>query len=210
MHDSQVGEDPTPLHAAPFQLSTVESIRQFIVGLNGSCLDPGGQLTDLTPQEHLSSNAKLFTAGGSLAREFWADTALGSRIQGTLTRTATPIEMVDLCSMTCNTVLGINDPWVKLKQASFLLSSQPHYLPARIGNDLFYRVAHRILNRLRRFGAPDELRHQPAPVQRLGRSRACSPCCVARSPRRIVPTQARDIPGWLSRRERRGQPRLRG
>lgn len=40
MHDSQAGEDPTPLHAAPFQLSSVESIRQFIVGLNGSCLDP--------------------------------------------------------------------------------------------------------------------------------------------------------------------------
>ncbi|MFI5973709.1 aminotransferase class III-fold pyridoxal phosphate-dependent enzyme [Streptomyces sp. NPDC051452] len=143
------------LDNAPFHLSTVESIRQVVAGLEGGYLDPGRWLTKLTPQEHLAGNARLFTAGGSLAREFWADTALGSRIQGTSAQTATPLEMVDLCSMTCNTVLGVNDPWVKLRQAAFLLSSQPHYLPARIGSDLFYRVAHRILSRLSRFGAPD-------------------------------------------------------
>ncbi|USQ85762.1 aminotransferase class III-fold pyridoxal phosphate-dependent enzyme [Streptomyces phaeoluteigriseus] len=156
MRDPQPGEELTTLGNAPFHLSSVESIRQVVAGLEGSYLDPGGGLTELTPQEHLASNARLFTAGGSLAREFWADTALGSRIQGNSAQTATPVEMVDLCSMTCNTVLGVNDPWVKLRQAAFLLSTQPHYLPARIGSDLFYRVAHRILNRLSRFGAPHD------------------------------------------------------
>ena len=53
--------------------------------------------------------------------------------------------LIDLCSMTANTVLGINDPWVKLKQASFLLSSRPHYLTARMGNDLTFRIARRLL-----------------------------------------------------------------
>jgi 4-aminobutyrate aminotransferase-like enzyme len=47
--------------------------------------------------------------------------------------------------MTENTVLGINDPWVKLKQMSYLLSSRPHYVTIRFGCDLYYRVAHRIL-----------------------------------------------------------------
>ncbi|MFF9915544.1 aminotransferase class III-fold pyridoxal phosphate-dependent enzyme [Streptomyces sp. NPDC013457] len=155
MRDPHAGEEPSALGNTPFHLSDVEPIRQVVTELEGGHLDPRGRLTGRTPQEHLADNASLFTAGGSLAREFWADTALGSRIQGTSARTARPLEMVDLCSMTCNTVLGVNDPWVKLRQAAFLLSSHPHYLPARIGSDLFYRVAHRILSRLSRFGPPD-------------------------------------------------------
>ncbi|MFG2602331.1 aminotransferase class III-fold pyridoxal phosphate-dependent enzyme [Streptomyces sp. NPDC048514] len=156
MPDAHTGQDLTTPDDTPFHLSSIESIRKVAAALEGSCLDPGGRPADRTPQEHLAGNATLFTAGGSVAREFWADTALGSRIQGSLARTAAPVEMVDLCSMTCNTVLGINDPWVKLRQAAFLLSEQPHYLPARIGSDLFHRVAHRILNRLSRFKAPDD------------------------------------------------------
>ena len=139
----------------PFHLSRIESVRQVSAELGGSCLDPEDQLTDLSPEQHLASNATLFTRGGSVARDFWADRALGSRIQGRLAQ-GQDMEMIDLCSMTCNTVLGINDPWVKLRQAAFLLSEHPHYLPARIGSDLFYRVAHRILERLSRFGEPDD------------------------------------------------------
>lgn len=139
----------------PFHLLSLESVQKVGGQLGGTCLDPEDGLTDLSPQQHLASNATLFTRGGSLARDFWADKALGSRVQGRLAN-GQDMEMIDLCSMTCNTILGTNDPWVKLRQAAFLLSDHPHYLPARIGSDLFYRVAHRILDRLSRFGGPDD------------------------------------------------------
>jgi 4-aminobutyrate aminotransferase-like enzyme len=86
----------------------------------------------------------------------WADTALGATIHGSVAETETPIDLLDLCSMTCNTVLGINDPWVKLKQIAFLLSSHPHFLPVRIGCDLYYRVARRILRCFEKFGEPGD------------------------------------------------------
>ncbi|MFZ1287913.1 MAG: aminotransferase class III-fold pyridoxal phosphate-dependent enzyme [Candidatus Phosphoribacter sp.] len=53
-------------------------------------------------------------------------------------------ELVDLCSMTENTVLGLNDPWVKLRQVSHLLSERPHYVTVRFGNDAYYRVSGRL------------------------------------------------------------------
>ncbi|MBO3741529.1 aminotransferase class III-fold pyridoxal phosphate-dependent enzyme [Actinoplanes flavus] len=56
-----------------------------------------------------------------------------------------PAQLVDLCSMTENTILGLNDPWVKLKQISYLLSERPHYVTIRMGSDLYYRVANRVL-----------------------------------------------------------------
>jgi 4-aminobutyrate aminotransferase-like enzyme len=153
--DLQAAESPVEQERAPFHLSSIEPVRQVGAELEGTSLGLKDMLTDLSPAQHLASNAALFTRGGSLARDFWADRALGSRIQGRVSH-GQDTEMIDLCSMTCNTVLGINDPWVKLRQVAFLLSDHPHYLPARIGSDLFYRVAHRILERLSRFGGPDD------------------------------------------------------
>jgi 4-aminobutyrate aminotransferase-like enzyme len=53
-------------------------------------------------------------------------------------------ELLDLCSLTENAVLGINDPWVKLRQLSYVLSERPHYVTVRFGCDLYYRVADRL------------------------------------------------------------------
>ena len=115
-------------------------------------MDPERPLTSQTPKEHLASNSTLFTSGGSLPRKLWADAGLGATIQATVAETDTPMELIDLCSMTNNTILGINDPWVKLRQTAYLLSSQPHFLPVRIGCDLQYRVARRILRCFDKFG----------------------------------------------------------
>jgi 4-aminobutyrate aminotransferase-like enzyme len=138
----------------PFHLTALDAVAEATSHWATTCLDPGRDLTDRTPADHLSRHGVVFTSGGSHAREIWAETALGTRIQGSRASTDTPIELLDLCSMTCNTILGVNDPWVKLKQAAYLLSEQPHHLPARIASDLTYRVAHRILERLDRFGSP--------------------------------------------------------
>lgn len=154
MTDTQAGKGISS--TAIFHLSSIDRLLHGCRAFDGNYLDPQRPLTDGTPRQHLASNADLFTAGGSLARDFWADHALGARIQGSLVHAEIPMDMVDLCSMTCNTVLGINDPWVKLRQAAFLLSAHPHYLPARIGSDLTYRVAHRILDRLNNFGSPGD------------------------------------------------------
>lgn len=142
------------LEPEPFHLSSLGPVRDVADGLSATCLEPDARLAQMGPAEYLASNARMFTKGGSVAREYWADRALGARIQGHLE--GSELEMVDLCSMTCNTILGTNDAWVKLRQTSFLLSDHPHYLPARIGSDLFHRVAHRILERLGQFGGPEE------------------------------------------------------
>ncbi|MBO3741528.1 aminotransferase class III-fold pyridoxal phosphate-dependent enzyme [Actinoplanes flavus] len=142
--------------SAPFHLSDLDPARMVLDGFADSCLDPRRPVTSLSPGEHLASNPALFTSGGSWPRDVWADTALGVWIDGSMAETKTPLDLLDLCSMTCNTVLGINDPWVKLKQTAFLLSSHPHYLPARIGSGLYYRTARRILRCLDRFGEPGD------------------------------------------------------
>lgn len=141
---------------APFHIANLDAARQVAAALAGSCLDPARPLEASSPQELLAANAAIFTSGGSWPRDLWADTALGARIQCSVAETGEKIDLVDLCSMTCNTVLGINDPWVKLKQTAFLLSAHPHYLPVRIGCDLYYRVAQRILNTLSDFGSPGD------------------------------------------------------
>jgi adenosylmethionine-8-amino-7-oxononanoate aminotransferase len=146
---------PSVSEADPFHLSRLEGVRTVTAGLSDTCLAPDWPLGRREPGDYLSNNTEMFTRGGSVARGYWADRALGSRIQGRLPD-GSDLEMLDLCSMTCNTVLGTNDAWVKLRQASFLLSDHPHYLPARIGSDLFHRVAQRILSRLDRFGDSQE------------------------------------------------------
>jgi 4-aminobutyrate aminotransferase-like enzyme len=103
----------------------------------------------------MASNDLLFS-GGSAPRDVWAVSGLGATVDASVVATGEPLSLIDLCSMTANTILGINDPWVKLKQAAYLLSDHPHYLTARIGADLPYRVARRILHCFDEFGGPGE------------------------------------------------------
>jgi adenosylmethionine-8-amino-7-oxononanoate aminotransferase len=153
MNEAHLGEG-AKASGAPFHLHSLDAVRQVIAELAGSCLDPYRSFTSSSPRDHLASNSAIFSSGGSSPRDVWAQTALGARVDGFLVETGAPIDLLDLCSMTCNTILGINDPWVKLKQTAFLLSAHPHYLPVRIGSDLYYRVAYRILRSLNDFGGP--------------------------------------------------------
>jgi adenosylmethionine-8-amino-7-oxononanoate aminotransferase len=68
--------------------------------------------------------------------------------------TGAPLQLIDLCTIL--TVLGINDPWVKLKQIVYLLSPNPHHVTIRLGCDLYYRVARRILRCFDKFGEPGD------------------------------------------------------
>ncbi|MFI0796045.1 aminotransferase class III-fold pyridoxal phosphate-dependent enzyme [Micromonospora rubida] len=126
-----------------------------VARLEGTCLDPAWPRLAAGRQEQFDSNAILFS-GGSAPRDVWAESGLGATIDASVVATGSPLALIDLCSMTANTILGINDPWVKLKQTAYLLSSRPHYLTARIGNDLTYRVARRILGCFDRFGEPGD------------------------------------------------------
>src|SRR5215216_694846 len=129
--------------SAPFHVSTLSSVQPLVNAFSDTCLDA-------TPSESVGSNStdfqrdsRLFTVG-STPRDVSAFSGLGATIH---VRTADGVtELIDLCSMTENTILGINDPWVKLKQISYLLSSHPHYVTIRFGCDLYYRVANRILS----------------------------------------------------------------
>ena len=47
----------------------------------------------------------LIELGEFQEARLWADKALGSRVQGRLAN-GQDMEMIDLCSMTCNTILG--------------------------------------------------------------------------------------------------------
>ncbi len=156
MNETRPDECAVEASGTPFHISSLEAARLVAAEFEGSCLAPDRPITSLTPKEHVASNSAIFTSGGSWPRELWADTALGAKIHGSVAETETPIDLLDLCSMTCNTVLGINDPWVKLKQTAFLLSSHPHFLPVRIGCDLYYRVARRILRCFDKFGEPGD------------------------------------------------------
>src|ERR1041384_199038 len=152
MNETRSAECAVGTSSTRFHISRLDAARLVAAEFEGSCLAPDRPITSLTPKEHLASNSAIFTSGGSWPREMWADTALGATIHGSVAETETPIDLLDLCSMTCNTVLGINDPWVKLKQIAFLLSSHPHFLPVRIGCGLYYRVARRILRCFEKFG----------------------------------------------------------
>jgi len=125
-------------------LDELTPVQDLLKQLTGTCLDPAWPTSSLSASEQLASNATLFSAG-SAPRDVWAHTGLGATVDTSVVATGESLALIDLCSMTANTVLGINDPWVKLKQASFLTSSRPHYLTARMGNELTFRIARRLL-----------------------------------------------------------------
>ena len=131
-----------PSESAPFHLSILDAVQPLVTAFSGTCLDfrlsqqPESRTTDFY------GNPELFTVG-SAPRNISAYSGLGATIDVTTEEGAT--KLIDLCSMTENTVLGLNDPWVKLKQISYLLSTRPHHVTIRFGCDLFYRVAQRIL-----------------------------------------------------------------
>ena len=137
-----------------FQLSSLGELRPLIESFAGSCLDPAFQTSDTKPAEHFASNPALFTTGGSWPRDVWAESGLGATIDASVVETGAPLPLIDLCSIL--TVLGINDPWVKLKQTAYLLSSNPHHVTIRLGCDMYYRVARRILRCFYKFGEPGD------------------------------------------------------
>src|SRR5215216_5479664 len=138
-----------------FHLDTLPAVQAVAEQLEGTCLSATWLHLEADRNEQFNSNATLFS-GGSAPRDVWAESGLGATIDASVVATGAPLSLIDLCSMTCNTVLGINDPWVKLKQTAFLLSSHPHFLPVRIGSDLYYRVARRILRCFDKFGEPGD------------------------------------------------------
>ena len=140
---------------AKFHLQDLTHVRELLSEFGGTNLDPTRPKSIFEPSEQFASNSKLFTTG-SAPRDVWAHSGLGATVEATAVATSAPLTLIDLCSMTANTILGINDPWVKLKQASFLISSEPHYLTARMGHDLTYRIARRILDCFRDAGGPDD------------------------------------------------------
>ena len=128
--------------SALFDMSTLSAVQPMIDALSGTCLDPTRSQYARSGSPDYKQDSALFIKG-SAPRDVSAYAGLGATIHATTADGAT--ELIDLCSMTENTVLGINDPWVKLKQISYLLSPRPHYVTIRLGCDLHYRVAHRIL-----------------------------------------------------------------
>lgn len=52
--------------------------------------------------------------------------------------------MIDMASMTVNTVLGQNDPWVKANMIAYMKSDRPSFLSTRFGSEFYYRVANRL------------------------------------------------------------------
>jgi 4-aminobutyrate aminotransferase-like enzyme len=145
-------EDTMP---ALFHLGMLPSVQAVVEKLEGTCLDSAWPRLTGGRSEQFGSNAMLFS-GGSAPRDVWAESGLGATIDASVVATGSPLSLIDLCSMTANTILGINDPWVKLKQVAYLMSSRPHYLTARIGCDLPYRVAQRVLRCFDQFGQPGD------------------------------------------------------
>jgi 4-aminobutyrate aminotransferase-like enzyme len=128
--------------SAPFHVSTLAAVQPLVNAFSGTCLDSTYSRSAGSSTPDFQRDSALFTVG-SAPRDVLAYSGLGATIHA---RTADGVtELIDLCSMTENTILGINDPWVKLKQTSYLLSSHPHYVTIRLGCDLYYRVANRIL-----------------------------------------------------------------
>ena len=137
-----------------FQLSSLEGLSPLVESFSNTCLAPDYNISHIDPKEQFASNAKLFTTGGSWPRDVWAESGLGGTINAFVVATGEPIQLIDLC--TISTVLGVNDPWVKLKQTAYLLSSKPHHVTVRLGCDMYYRVANRILRCFDEFGEPGD------------------------------------------------------
>jgi 4-aminobutyrate aminotransferase-like enzyme len=138
----------------PFQISSLDALRPLVESFVGSCLDPTLQTSDSKPAGYFESNPTLFTTGGSWPRDVWAESGLGATLDASVAETGAPLQLIDMCTIL--TVLGINDPWVKLKQIIYLLSQNPHHVTIRLGCDLYYRVARRILRCFDKFGEPGD------------------------------------------------------
>lgn len=93
--------------------------------------------TTIDYQKLQQGKAELFTTG-AIPKD---DVAL--KAQGATVHTNKGV-IIDLSSMTLNCILGFNDPWVKLKQISYLLSQQPQYVTIRIGFPLYYSYPQRL------------------------------------------------------------------
>jgi adenosylmethionine-8-amino-7-oxononanoate aminotransferase len=126
-----------------FHLLDLDPIASFASAFGGSCLDPAQAVTEGAPADLIAMNPLLFTVGGSWPRDVWINDGLGATLRGTVVDTGAPLELIDLCTIL--TVLGSNDPWVKLRQLSYLLSPAPHHVTIRMGCDMYYRVARRLL-----------------------------------------------------------------
>ncbi|MES4889611.1 aminotransferase class III-fold pyridoxal phosphate-dependent enzyme [Streptomyces sp. NPDC096012] len=137
-----------------FHLETLNPIRRFAEAFSGSCLDPHLPNAEGNPRELIARNADLFTEGGSWPRDVWVTGGLGATLDTTLVDTGDGQKLIDLCTIL--TVLGINDPWVKLKQLTYVLSRSPHHVTIRLGCDMYYRVARRILKCFDKLGEPGD------------------------------------------------------
>ncbi|MFI0796047.1 aminotransferase class III-fold pyridoxal phosphate-dependent enzyme [Micromonospora rubida] len=146
---------PSSLNNAPFDLASLDVLAPLVESFAGSCLDPAFVNSGMTPSAHLASNSMLFTQGGSWPRDVWAVSGFGAVLDAVVVETDAPVQLIDLCSILC--VLGFNDPWVKLKQIAYLLSPQPHHVTIRLGCDMYYRVARRILRSFDRSTEPGDL-----------------------------------------------------
>lgn len=55
-------------------------------------------------------------------------------------------DLIDCSSMTVNCILGQNDPWVNANLLAYINSGRPSFLTTRIGGDMYYKVARRLLD----------------------------------------------------------------
>jgi 4-aminobutyrate aminotransferase-like enzyme len=124
--------------AAEDALSAVPNLDPLVTALRGTVLDPTQPQFRQADGRSYDHDPGLFTRG-SAPRPLTAVAGRGATLQ-----LSDGSELIDLCSMTENTILGLNDPWVKLRQISHVLSERPHYVTVRFGNDLYYRVANRL------------------------------------------------------------------
>lgn len=143
----------TAIGSADFHLSSLAALHPLVDAFAGTCLDPHFGISGSMPAEHFASNPTLFMVGGSWPRDVWAEAGLGSTLN-CVVEADTRLDLVDLCTIL--TSLGVNDPWVKLKQTAYLLSSNPHHVTIRMGCDMYYRVARRILRCFDTFGRPGD------------------------------------------------------
>lgn len=132
-----------------FHLAGMQGLEHLVSALQGTTLDPTGPLYRKVDGSAYHHEPSLFTTGAA-PRALSAESGLGATLQ-----LSDGSELIDMCSMTENTVLGINDPWVKLCQVSHVLSERPHYVTVRFGSDLYYRVANRLSRHVRRKSGKD-------------------------------------------------------
>lgn len=126
-----------------FHLATLDPLRSFAEAFADSCLDPLRPDSEGEPSELIDSSAEFFTKGGSWPRDIWVTGGLGATLDAIRVDTGGRQDVIDLCTIL--TILGINDPWVKLKQLAYLVARKPHHVTIRLGCDLYYRVARRLL-----------------------------------------------------------------